>query len=173
MFLRCAGELLAWITIFAVGFGMGFLGYLIQTYGQKEYPEGDNTRQMMEITAYIIWGLTGLYFLIICCMWGSIKISVRVLRVAAKVVAQNLRVILVPVSGIILILCWVFFFIYGLLWLMSTGEIVSKEYTPPLSSTSYPYKSFEWSDNEKYMIWFSLFSFFWVCAFLMACTEYV
>jgi hypothetical protein len=44
MFLRCAGELLAWITIFAVGFGMGFLGYLIQTYGQKEYPEGDNTR---------------------------------------------------------------------------------------------------------------------------------
>ena len=176
MFLRCAGELLAWLTIFAVGFGLGISGYLIQSYGHKEYPEGDDTRRMMDIAAYIIWGLTGLYFMIICCMWGSIKISVRVLRVAAKVIAQNLRVILIPITGICIILGWVFFFIYGLLWILSTGEIVAEAYViDPLvvDPISYPYKSFKWSENEEYMIWFALFSFFWVCAFLIACTEYV
>jgi hypothetical protein len=87
MLLRCAGECLAYITIFAVGGGLGFLGYFIKTYGEENYIEGDSDHKAMQITAYVIWGLTGLYFLIICCMWGSIKISVKVLAVAAKVIA--------------------------------------------------------------------------------------
>jgi hypothetical protein len=62
-----------------------------------------------------------------------------------------------------------------MLWLFSCGEIIPSSYTVPLTTPELVvnYKTFVWSDDEVYMIWFSLFTFFWVCAFLMACTEYV
>lgn len=52
-----------------------------------------------------------------------------------------------------------------MLWLFSCGEVSSV--TAPGGLT---YKSFVWSDDEKYMIWFSLFVFFWVSAFVIAST---
>jgi len=39
MFLRCAGECLAWVTIFVVGAGLGVGGYFIKDYGEKNYAE--------------------------------------------------------------------------------------------------------------------------------------
>ena len=37
---------------------------------------------------------------------------------------NNMRMIIVPVVGIALIICWVAFFTYGLLYLMSCGNII-------------------------------------------------
>ena len=68
--------------------------------------------------------LTGIYLLVICCIYYSIKISIKVLKTSAKVIMNNMRMIIVPVIGIIGIIAWVAFFIYGLLYLMSCGQIV-------------------------------------------------
>ena len=65
--------------------------------------------------------LTGIYILVICCLYYSIKISIKVLRTSAKVIMSNMRMIIVPLLGIVGIVCWVAFFTYGLLYLMSCG----------------------------------------------------
>ena len=123
----------------------------------------------MDIAAYVLWTLTGIYVCAVLCAWGSIKISIKILKTSARVVSRNLRVILVPLLGIVITVVWVFFFAYSMLWLFSCGTITTKETL--LGTTSY--KSFEWADNEKLMIWYSLFCFFWVAAFIMAATTYV
>ena len=83
-------------------------------------------------------------------------------------VSQNLRVIMVPLLGILVCITWVVFFCYSMVWLFSCGDIIQKEYVGGIQ-----YKSFEWSDHEKMLVYFSLFCFFWICAFIMAATEYV
>jgi hypothetical protein len=64
-----------------------------------------------------------------------------------------------------------------MIWLFSCGEIRSEVYTVAVpvvgEINSFSYKKFEWSDHEKMLVYFSLFCFFWICAFIMACTEYV
>jgi len=167
--LRCCAEILAWISIITVGLGMTALGYFVRVYGKDNYPEGDTTQYYMSIASYVIWGLTLIYFCAVLCAWESIKISIKILKTSAKVVSRNLRVIFVPLVGIVIITVWVFFFAYSMLWLFSCGEITSKS---TLGGTT-SYKSFDWSDHEKIMIWYSLFCFFWVAAFIMAATSYV
>ena len=75
--------------------------------------------------------------------------------------------VLVPVIGIIVIICWFAFFTYGLLWVMSCGKIVMK------SDGLLTYYVYEWTDEQKYMMWYTAFLFFWITAFIVACTQYI
>ena len=121
--LRCFAEILTWMAIVAVGVGIGLLGFFIYDYQDTNYPEGDTTKKWLEISAYTCWVLTGIYVLTVCCLYYSIKISVRVLKTSAKVIMRNMRMVLVPVIGFILISAYLAFSIYFLLYLMSCGEM--------------------------------------------------
>lgn len=74
---------------------------------------------------------------------------------------------MVPLLGILVVIIWVIFFCYSMVWLFSCGEIKNESFN------GIQYKNFEWSDHEKMLVYFSLFCFFWICAFIMAATEYV
>jgi len=62
-----------------------------------------------------------------------------------------------------------------MIWLFSCGEISTKSFTvvPGVDSSKIYYKEFVWSEHEKMLVYFSFFCFFWICAFIMAATEYV
>ena len=122
-FLRCFAEILTWIAITATGFGLFALGWFVRDYGAVNYVEGDTTQKWLNIASYTIWTLLGIYCLAICCMYYSIKISVKVLKTASKIITRNMRMIIVPVVSIIFITCWVAFSVYMLLYLMSCGEV--------------------------------------------------
>ena len=66
--------------------------------------------------------LTGIYVLVVCCLYYSIKISVRVLKTSAKVIMRNMRMVIVPIIGFIFISGYLAFSVYFLLYLMSCGE---------------------------------------------------
>jgi hypothetical protein len=62
-----------------VGAGIVTLGFLVKYYATENYPEGDTTQKWLNIAAYTIWGLAGLYGLIVLCTFYAIKISIKVL----------------------------------------------------------------------------------------------
>ena len=88
-----------------------------------------------------MWVLTGVYLLVICCIYYSIKISIKVLKTSAKVIMNNMRMIIVPLIGIVSIVGWVAFFTYGLLYLMSCGKIVEQE------NLGLHYYKYDWTDE--------------------------
>lgn len=77
--------------------------------------------------------------------------------------------VIVPVIGVVIVTAWVAFSVYFLLWVMSCGEIEREEV--PLIGVHY--YTYVWTKEQKGYIWFSLFLFFWVSAFLMAMSQYV
>jgi len=105
----------------------------------------------------------------VCCLYYSIKISVRVLKTASKIITRNMRMIIVPLVGIAFIICWVAFSVYFLLYLGSCGKIEKVE-VPLLEVHYYTYV---WTDQQKGYLWYSLFLFFWVSAFMMAASQYI
>mmetsp|Transcript_21700 Transcript_21700/g.26715 ORF Transcript_21700/g.26715 Transcript_21700/m.26715 type:complete len:182 (+) Transcript_21700:471-1016(+) len=120
--LRCFAEILTWIALCSVAAGLFALGWMIRDYGAVNYVEGDSTQKWLNIAAYTIWALLGIYCLVICCLYYSIKISVRVLRTAAKIITRNMRMVIVPVIGIIITVVWFAYSVWFLLWLMSCGD---------------------------------------------------
>lgn len=171
-FLKAWAELLAWIAIILVGSGIFGLGFAVKYWAENNYAEGETTQKALNASAYIIWVLFGIYMLMVCCLYYSIKISIKVLKVAAKVLMRNLHMIIVPISMIIIMGAWIALYIYALLYLMTVGKVteVSETY---YGVNVYSYFKFEWSTEEKYYIWFSLFYFFWVAALLVAATQYI
>ena len=165
--LRCFAETLAWIAIIVVGVGLFGLGWLVKDYADVNYPEGDTTQKWLNIAAYAVWVVNVIYILLVCCLYYSIKISIKVLKTSAKVIMNNMRMIIVPLLGIAVIICWFAAFTYGLLYLMSCGDIVLKE------NALLTYYSYEWTDQQKYMMWYTAFLFFWITAFIVAATQYI
>lgn len=166
--LRLFAQTLAWISIVTVGLMIVALGFGLKYYAGTNYRAEDSTYKWLTYAAYTTWGLAGVYVLVILCTYYAIKISIKVLKVSAKIVSRNLRMVIVPLIGIVVMVVWICFYAYCLLWLMSCGEMIKVDV--PLVGSYYSYK---WTDQEKWMMWFSLFMFFWVSAFLLAASQYV
>lgn len=121
-----------------------------------------------------MWGLAGLYVLVVLCAFYAIKISIKVLRVSAKIIMNNLRMVIIPVVGIVVMIVWILFYAYSLLWLMSCGDLKQNQVTVPVSGDVIgSYVTYTWSKQEKYFMWATLFYFFWISAFLVAAAQYV
>lgn len=130
--LRAFAEILAWFSIFIVGVGIVAIGFGIKYYKTVNQPDA-TTSKWLDYAAYTVWGLAGLYALVVLCTFYAIKISIKVLRVSAKIVMNNLRMILIPVFGIVVMVVWILFYAYSLLWLMSCGKMTEQYVTVPIT----------------------------------------
>lgn len=52
---------------------------------------------------------------------------------SAKIVMNNLRMILIPVFGIVVMVVWILFYAYSLLWLMSCGKMTEQYVIVPIT----------------------------------------
>lgn len=168
LLLRSFAEVLAWVSIIIVGVGLFVSGFLVRNYAIENYPEGTNTQKWLNIASYVIWGLLGVYLLAILCCWYSLKIAIKVLRTAARVIMNNMKMIVIPLFQIVFTVAWIGVSVYALLWLASCGEITVN--TVP--GTPLTYKTYSYTDEQKYMIYGTIFFFFWVTAFLIAVADY-
>ena len=80
-----------------------------------------------------------------------------------------MKVVLVPIFGMIISVVWVAWWVYDSVWLFSVGEVSSQ--TVP--ETGLTYKTIAFNDQETYMVWYHVFGFFWVAALIIAATQYV
>jgi hypothetical protein len=147
-------------------------------------------RQALLVCAYISWGLAALYALIIVCIFNRIRLAVNINAVAAQFVYNTPHIILVPVVQGISALLWTVIWLAMVTFLLSQ---VKDDYVDTTTSyttwneaytncvdTKWPeggiYKKDDTGDWMCYLpryaidyrFWFSLFSFFWHHAFMVA-----
>ena len=129
-----ATGLVVWVSIISTGCGIFLLSLSLSNYRNKHYGSGTQTAKGQELsdqnygkalrgvcTALNV--LTVVYFLAICCLYKNIAISVGVLKTSAAIIFQNMRILLMPFCSALCVLCWSSYWITGLAFLLSTGEI--------------------------------------------------
>lgn len=87
------------------------------------YTKSELSFYFFQVLAYLCWLLTVLFFLIILFIWNNIRISVQVLRAAAKVIHSNYHIVLVPFFGIAFSTLSIGLFLYFLLQLLTCGHL--------------------------------------------------
>ena len=75
------------------------------------------------IGSYVSWGLSGLYFLLVLCLFMSIKITVAVMKTPAVFISSNMRTFFVPVIAFLITALYVAFWIVDAAYLTSAGKI--------------------------------------------------
>mmetsp|Transcript_371 Transcript_371/g.1271 ORF Transcript_371/g.1271 Transcript_371/m.1271 type:complete len:934 (+) Transcript_371:88-2889(+) len=77
-------------------------------------------RKALEYTSYVIWGLSFLFLVTICCMFKAIRLAIAVNKVAAMFVYHKPQVLLVPMVQVVIVIVWC------LLWALSVSFLVSQ-----------------------------------------------
>lgn len=171
--------LVVWVSIIATGAAIVGVAYSMQTYHNKQYGAnaiapgggGDATTQAnygksLLVATYVVYGLAVLYFIAVCCLWKAIRVSVAILKTTAVIIIRNLKLLIMPLFSTIAIVTWVMFAINNLGYLLSSGTITQPKRGSQL-------KRVELSQEQKYMAYVHVFTFFWVAELLQAVFSYV
>lgn len=80
LILRCCAGIIVWTTIFGILAVLGGGGYW--AYRTKDnYDESDGNYKYLQYGAYALWGIAGLFLLIVLCCCGRIRLAVAVIKV--------------------------------------------------------------------------------------------
>jgi len=94
----------------------------------------EKQRKMLEVFAYILWVFGAIWCLVVCCIWGRIKLAVALNKVAAKFLFNTPTIIFVPIVQATICILW------NVLWAGCASFILSQVaegYVPSKAFTSY------------------------------------
>lgn len=169
--IRYLAKLLIWISVIGTGAAMIGLALFLRAYHQENYVDKNTNSETLgtwlQISIYVLYGLTGLYFLMVLCLCKDIAVSVAVLKTAAVIVLRNMRVLLVPAIATITIFAFVFGWGYGLCYLLSCANVHL-----PTDGSQLKTVDLDGKDYLKWQIAVYVFGLFWVAELLSAIYQY-
>lgn len=127
IFLRFFATPIIWISIFATGIGLVALSLFLRKYYNDNYGEGSTNNEhvgnIIKISNYVLYGLTGIYFLTILCMFKNIRVSVAVLKTSAVIIIRNIRTLFIPFISFFFIVAYILGWLVGLGFLLSCADV--------------------------------------------------
>jgi hypothetical protein len=121
-----------------------------------------------EITSYVLFGLSGLFFLLACCFRNAIQTAVGCVREAGRAINRMVLLFGIPCLQAVTMLGFWIVWGYFSVHLASLGEVTTRSFPVDLQGTEVTLRAFEFDDFVTYCGWYMLFIFFWMAAFVLA-----
>jgi len=172
----CSG-VLTWLAIFAFIVGMAVLGWRFYQNSKKADETSASTGSsndsnsstyktatMEKIIAYVCWGVAGLTFLAVLCLYSRIKLAIAIMKAAADYVKDTPTVFLVPPVTVVILLIFYAFWSGAAVFLVSSGDF---------NPSTTPFGTITFDKTLKRLLIYHLFGLLWVNAFIIAATQFV
>ena len=125
----------------------------------------EDQKKWYEVGAYAVWVLAALLLLCVCCNLKNIRIGVAIMKATAAFIGSNPHVFLVLPIAIVFLMSWLAFWLYAEASLASVGELAP--------STTFKFLSVVTrTDKTFYMMWYNLFGYLWLNAFIIGVTQF-
>ena len=108
----------------------------------------------------------GIYLLVMVCSFNSLRVAIAVIETAADYFADTKRIIFVPLLYFTIALLAFAAWVSALICVASIGPIT-------VESVESQTKDIEWDSQTTWAMWYMLFGFLWIIAFLISCNEFV
>lgn len=118
---------IAWLTIIVIELSLIALGYFSYSYsGQVKDTMGESTTQSETLfwSGIALWAVAALYYLVLCCNFRALKISIAVIETAADFFSDTKRIAFVPLFYFAV---WCGIFIFWLWGLCGVASITGSE----------------------------------------------
>jgi len=163
-FIRFCSGIIIWFTIFSgLLVLVGAAVYLYFT--ADKYDKDDPTRNTLTYISYIIFGIGGLYIIILLCCCGKIRLGIAIMKTAANFIRDTYRVFLVPIFFFFCILVWMTYWVCSAVFIWSVGDVKKHQDTP--------FASIHWSKTTRWVFLYDLFGMFWINAFLISSCQFI
>ena len=113
-----------------------------------------------------MYGVAGVYFLVLCCMRKAIMLSIGIVKESARSIQAMPTILIFPIIQSIALLAFFMVWIVYAVYLFSVGDVGLTEYES--NGVSMSVRSFEHEQDTEYMGWYLLFCWFWTTEFIEA-----
>jgi len=113
----------------------------------------------------VVWVITFIYMVVICCQWNNIRLGASVMEAAGTFVSSNPRIGILP---IVVYMC----FCPIIVWWLFTSVFLYSIGTPMYEENTFVAK-IDRPAYLDYVLWYILFGLFWFCAFVIAVQKFV
>lgn len=121
----------------------------------------------MTYTSYALWGLAGVYLIILLCLCGRIRLGVAIVKATARFINNTWSLFLIPIFFIIIIGAFICYWVFTAAYIFSIGQIGPRD--APLQFLS----TVKWEDKTRYIFLYHLFGLLWVNAFIIGCAQFI
>lgn len=125
-FLKCCAGVIMFLSIvaiFAVIGGGGVWAY----FTKDRYETTDKNYQYLQYGAYILWGIAGVYLLLILCVCNRIRLGISIVKCTADFINSTPSVFLVPVLFVVFIGAFIAFWVFTAVYIFSVGDIQPRD----------------------------------------------
>ena len=164
LLLRCFAKpvlYISFVLIFILLIGGGFFVYFLA----PKYVDGDHTQKVMKGMGILLWILSGIYAIILCCCWSRIQLGAAIMEAASDFVRNTPSIFAVPFLFFFIVGAWVVFWVISAIYVYSVGDAVKSE--------NVPIANIKWNNVTRYVWIYHLFGLFWVSAFIIGCAQFV
>jgi len=143
VFLRCFAGLFIWTVILAFMACLGGTGYLfysdhsaLANDSVKDYVATDEDTK--KIIAYVLWGILGVIFIFVLCMYSRIKLGIAIVKTGAMFVMNVKSTLFVPAFMCLMSAVLFAVYVIGFVYTYSSGDANVNDYginNPDLSET--------------------------------------
>jgi hypothetical protein len=168
-FLKACAACMVWLSIIAIFLISLVAGvYMIieaPTIGTNQVLEGfgDYSTNATYAVGAIFLFIAFAVLCLVCCCGHQIGDSIAAVEMTCDVMVSMPTLLLGPVVQCILKIVLIMILLYGFIYLMSTGDVQVGEGQ---------YRTFDWTNEEKWMMFFYAFMFFWLMCFTTALYQF-
>jgi len=155
--LRCCASLMVFLTIVGIWLGLGAWLWITK----NAFVSTSQDYKYCLYGSYAVWGLDGLYTIIVLCLCNRIRLGVVIMKCTAQFIGSTPQVFLVPIIFSILCGIWVAAWGFTAIYLFSIGDIQPRP--APLEFVT----EVIWVPQTRYLCLYHLFGLLWVNAFLI------
>jgi hypothetical protein len=111
--------------------------------------DGEQARKAMEIVAYVLWALAGLWLVMVWCLFSRIRLAIAANKVAAQFIYHTPLVVFVPIVMAVLGLAWC------LIWALLATFLVSQvpaDRVPTIGYATYEEAYGYWASDSVWQV---------------------
>ena len=181
--LQFFAGVMVYALLLAVCLGGALSGYALLNYADHTASSDPtittNQTDMMRYTAYIIFGLTALFILILLAIRKRIRIAIQVIKEASRALSAVRSLILLPLLPLALFVAFAAGWAVMALYMYSVGtyadvttpnQVLYDFYTEQRNGNPATSLQFVWDTNYKYLFGLHFFMFLWTSEALVYLT---
>ena len=141
LLLRCFAGVLIFFCLVAIFILIGGGGVWFYFVGREKYIDktaGTNYKitdsstytvtnqrnfDIMTYTSYALWGVAGLYLIILLCLYNRIRLGIAIVKATARFIQNTWSLFLIPIVFTIIMAAFICYWVFIAAYIFSVGEI--------------------------------------------------
>ena len=164
--MRFCAEVMIWITIIFTAVMIVVFGVYMDQIANRNFndPSEKKTHDSLKIAGYVMYGLVGVFMLVVVFMYRRIHLAIAIMKSGAIFIKDVPSILLVPILMFLISCVLLAYWVLAIIFIYSSGE---------LEKGNSVIAKISWDNTTRHSLYFELVGIIWINSFKVALTQFI